>query len=239
MSRGLVVIGTDTEVGKTVLSAVLVAALRARGMDPGYLKPLGTEGREVAGRLVNPDALWVAKAAGLEEPPHLLNPFCLSAPLAPLAAARVEGVELAWEQVLYHTRALAGRHDFCVVEGVGGLLVPVCEGRTFLDLAAELALPVLVAARGSLGTINHSLLTIAALRARGLAVVGFVFCSPEPSQAPEPARNSALIAEFSGARFLGALPWLEGLDRDGLGPVLARAAEKHLDLGPILELARG
>lgn len=238
MSRGLLIIGTDTEVGKTVLSAALVAALRARGLDAGYLKPLGTEGRAVDGTLVNPDALWVARVAGLDDDPRLLNPFCLREPLSPLAAARVEGGGPAWDQVLKRSRSLLGRRDFVVVEGVGGLLVPICDGRSFLDLAAGLGLPVLVAARGGLGTINHTLLTIEALRGRDVALAGFAFCGPEPAQSPDAARNSTLTTEFSGARFLGALPWLEGLDGDGPGPRLARAAEEHLDLGPILELAQ-
>ncbi len=236
ISRGVFVAGTDTEVGKTFVSAALVAGLRARGVEAGYLKPVSTDGQEQDGRLVSPDALWVGRVCGLADAYHRLNPICLAHALSPLAAARLEGVELAWPELVRRVRdSLAGQR-FWVCEGVGGVLVPLCPGRTALDLMAELDLPVVVAARPGLGTINHTLLTIEALRARDLAVVGFVFSGQEegPASQSSQASNSRLIEEFSGARFLGALPWL---DEPGARS-LARAAGDCLDLEPLLALDR-
>lgn len=238
MSPGVLVVGTDTEVGKTVLCGALVAGLRARGMDAGYLKPLGSEGSQIDGQLINPDALWVARATGLDEPLPQLNPICLRQPLAPLAASRVEGVELSWREIIESTRAAMNRRAFYVVEGVGGLLVPICPGRSFLDLAVELGLPVLVAARPGLGTINHTLLTIDKISRHGLEVLGFCFSGLEPELSPPTARNSALITEYSNAPFLGALPWLDDLKGDDLGRRLAAAAEAGLDLELIAALTK-
>jgi dethiobiotin synthetase len=234
--NGVFVAGTDTEAGKTVLAAVLVAALRAQGVDAAYRKPVSTDGVEEAGRLVSPDALWVRRVCGLKEPPHLMNPFCLGHALSPLAAARLEGVELSWEEVVFHVRGSLAGGEFYVCEGVGGLLAPLVPRATGLDLMAELRLPVVLAARPGLGTINHTLLSLLALRRKGLRVLGFTFSGPEED--PEgrgraKASNSRLIAEFSSVPFLGALPRLESF-----GAAELAAAAQGLELWPLWERAR-
>lgn len=228
--RGFYVAGTDTEVGKTVLSAALVCALRARGLDAGYLKPVGTDAMAEGGARVNPDAAAVKSVAGLDDPVRDLNPICLEHALCPLAAARLEGVTLGSDAMLAALDAGLSRHAVTVVEGVGGLMVPLAEGMTFLDLMAQRPLPVVLAARPGLGTINHSLLSLEALARRGLKVLGFCYLGPESLSGP--AANSSLIAEFSGAAFLGALPRLD--DPLGDGQALARAVEEHLDLDAVL-----
>lgn len=230
--KGVFVAGTDTEVGKTFVSAALVAALRGRGLDVGYCKPISTDGVAQDGSLVSPDAFWVAQAAGLSDPPQSMNPFCLAHALSPLAAARLEEVEPDWDGLLGQIRSSLRGHEAYVCEGVGGVLVPLAPGRTALDLMAGLGLGVVLAARPGLGTINHTLLTIQAVRQRGLEVLGFVFSGPEENQerSARHALNSQLISEFSGARFLGALPLLEKAD----SATLKAAVEEHLELGPIL-----
>lgn len=237
MKPGIFMAGTDTDVGKTMAAAALVGALRGRGLDAGYLKPVSSDGRMMDGRLVSPDAVRAAELAGLSDPWPELNPICLPHPLSPLAAARLEGVPLAWDQVLAKLAGAGENHAFTLWEGVGGVLAPIAEGRTCLDLMVHLSLPVLVTARPLLGTINHTLLTLEAVRSRGLKALGFIFSGPPPDQADDPAQaqNAGLISEFSGAPFLGALPWLENPDAADL----ARAVEENLDLGPILAAAGG
>jgi len=229
--RGVLVIGTDTDVGKTVLSAALVLALRSVGVGAGYLKPLATDCAATSGGRLSPDVALVHRLAGLPEEPVSLNPVCLTAPLAPLAAARAEGVEMDLATPLAACRDFLAAHDYGIIEGVGGLLVPIAPEVTFLELAEALALPVVVAARPGLGTINHTLLTIQALRSRGLSVCGFAFSATSPQLGDDPslATNHELIAEFSGAPFMGALPYLGG-EADLSAPVLTRAAMSHLDL---------
>ncbi len=231
--KGVFVAGTDTEVGKTFVSAALVAGLRDRGLDVGYNKPVSTDGIEQGGRLVSPDAFWVAQANGLDDPPHSMNPFCLAHALCPLAAARLENVEWDWGQLVFHVRAGLQGHDAFVCEGVGGVLVPLLPGRTALDLMAALGLGVVIAARPGLGTINHTLLTLQAVRERGLDLLGFIFSGQEEDQdrATAYTLNSQLITEFSGAPFLGALPWLE----KPTAVSMAQAVREHIDIKPILE----
>ncbi len=229
--RGVLVIGTDTDVGKTVLSAALVLALRSLGVEAGYLKPLATDCAHTPEGPVSPDVALVHRLAGLPEPAVSLNPVCLDAPLAPLAAARLQGVDLDLATPLTACGEFLASHAYSVIEGVGGLLVPIAPGITFLELALALALPVLVAARPGLGTINHTLLTIDALRARGLTVRGFAFSanSPLPGDDPSQASNHEMIVEFSGAPFMGALPYL-GPQEELTAEALTRAALDNLDL---------
>jgi dethiobiotin synthetase len=226
--------GTDTEAGKTVLAAVLMAALRAGGVEAAYRKPVSTDGVEQDGRLVSPDALWVGRVCALEEPAQLMNPICLAHALSPLAAGRLEGREPEWAEVVYHVKDSLAGEAFFVCEGVGGLLAPLAPGATALDLMAELRLPVILAARPGLGTINHTLLSLLALRRKGLRVLGFVFTGPEEDQGRRQARalNSQLVGEFSGASFLGALPRLESF-----GPESLAAAAQNLELWGLWERA--
>jgi dethiobiotin synthetase len=230
--KGVFVAGTDTEVGKTFISAALVAALRDQGLDVGYSKPVSTDGVEQGGRLVSPDAFWVAEASGLDDPPLSMNPFCLAHALSPLAAARLEKVDLDWDQLVFHVKAGLQGHDAFVCEGVGGVMVPLLSGRSALDLMTELAMPVVVAARPGLGTINHTLLTVQTIQKRGLKVLGFIFSGQEEKQerAEAGALNSQLISEFSGVEFLGALPRLEKPNTASL----ANAVATHINLEPVL-----
>ena len=235
--RGIFVTGTDTEVGKTVVSAALVLCLRGKGLDAGYLKPVGTDGVEIDGSLVNPDALWIGKAADLDDPPALLNPFCLRHPLSPLAAGRLEGVALSLQDIAAVVQEALARHSFTVVEGVGGLLVPLAEGVTVLDLMAALGLPSLVVGRPGLGTINHTLLTIEAIKARGLEVAGFCFSGAEGRGEADAglAQNAAIITEFSGTPFWGTLPLVGKSAGQEMNPTdLAQSAGQSLDLSRIL-----
>ncbi|MCA1989322.1 MAG: dethiobiotin synthase [Desulfarculus sp.] len=239
-AKGVFITGTDTEVGKTVVSTALLMALRQKGVDAGYLKPVATGGLEEEGRLVSPDLVFVRKVAGLADPPESSNPLCLRHPLAPLVAARLEGVHISVAKVRALLRSTLERHQFTIVEGVGGVMVPLTSRLILLDLMVDLDLPVWVVARPGLGTINHTLLTIGAARDRGLKVVGFVFCGPDPELPPDPAipYNSALITDFSGVPFLGSLPWL-ARSADGLvdgAQLLATTAA--MDLDPVLDLVR-
>ncbi|MFZ5585771.1 MAG: dethiobiotin synthase [Thermodesulfobacteriota bacterium] len=236
---GIFVTGTDTEVGKTMLCAALLLALRGQGVDAGYLKPVGTGGVEQDGRLVSPDLLFMRQVTGLTDPPERVNPICLRQPLAPLVAARLEGVHISVADVRKLLRETLAKHQFTIVEGVGGVMVPLTTRLILLDLMVDLDLPVLVAARPGLGTINHTLLTIGAVRDRGLKVVGFVFSGPDPALPPDPAipYNAEMITDFSGAPFLGQLLWL-AKDLQGCPPAaeLEAATREHLDLAPVLAL---
>jgi dethiobiotin synthetase len=199
--RGIFVTGTDTGVGKTVVTAALALSLRARGHDVGVLKPVQTgEG----------DAAHLRRWVGLEEEVEEIAPFSFAAPVAPLVAARLEGRELSLGEVTDRVHELSVRHEVTVVEGVGGLLVPVGPGWAVADLAAALGLPLVIVARAGLGTINHTLLTVAEARRCGLAIVGVVLNGYGRAPDRSEETNAELIEELADVPVLARIPWLHG-----------------------------
>jgi dethiobiotin synthetase len=190
--RGYFVSATDTGVGKTFVTAALAAVLRARGRDVAVFKPVQS------GALADDPAGDAA----------LLGADCVyafQAPLAPLVAAEREGRTIELDPIVERARELAASHELLLVEGVGGLLVPLAPALDVADLAAALGLPLLIVARAGLGTVNHALLTIAAAQARGLPVAGVVL---NGRQDESTADNAALIEAGSKVPVLAQIPWL-------------------------------
>jgi dethiobiotin synthetase len=200
--RGLFVTGTDTGVGKTEVACAIVAAARAAGLDAVGMKP-AQSGVEPG---VPSDAERLRAAAGDVEPLEAVCPYTFAAPLAPGVAARLEGRPVSLGTIVDAARALAARHAAVVVEGAGGLLVPLGERETFADLAAALALPVLVVARAGLGTVNHTALTCEALARRGLAVAGVVLNRATAADDPSVPYNAAEIERLARVPVLATLP---------------------------------
>ena len=200
--RGLFVTGTDTGVGKTEVATALVAGWRARGLDVGAMKP-AQSGVEDG---LPTDADRLREAAGGTDPAGLVCPYSFRAPLAPAVAARFEGVHVSLAHVLACAAELARRHAALVVEGAGGLLVPLTDRETYADLAVALGMPVLLVARAGLGTVNHTALTCEALRARGLVVAGVILNRALPGVDPSEPHNVSAIERLTGARVLASLP---------------------------------
>jgi dethiobiotin synthetase len=187
--RGLFVTGTDTGVGKTVVAAALAAALRADGVDVAAFKPAVTGLDEPEpGRPPDHELLAAVTGRRVDEvAPHRFGPA-----VSPHLAAELEGITLEPTALVAAARGL--RADVVIVEGVGGLLVPLTLGYTVRDLAIDLGWPVVVAARPGLGTINHSLLTVEAARAGGLDVRAVVL-TPWPAEPGviEPSNFEAIV----------------------------------------------
>ncbi|MGC9974695.1 MAG: dethiobiotin synthase [Gaiellaceae bacterium] len=190
--HGYFVTATDTGVGKTVVTAALASLLRARGRDVAVFKPVQS------GALAD-DPAGDAAILGAE------CVYSFAAPLAPLVAARAEGVTIGLEPILTRAQQLAAKHELLLVEGAGGLLVPLAPGLDIADLAVSLGLPLIVVARAGLGTVNHTLLTIEAARARGLEIAAVVLNGESDEST---ADNAALIEADSGARVLAHIPRL-------------------------------
>jgi dethiobiotin synthetase len=200
----LLVTGTDTGIGKTFVACALAHALRARGRTVAVMKPVET------GVVSEPeDALRLREAAADPAPLEDICPYRLRAPLAPAVAARAEGVtiDLARLETLIRRRQAAA--DVLLVEGAGGLLVPIRDGITYADLAARLGLPLLVVAANRLGTINHCALTAGAAAAAGLTVLGFVLSQPSPECDASTTSNTATIEALTGLTCLGEIPHLD------------------------------
>jgi dethiobiotin synthetase len=206
-ARGIFVTATDTEVGKTFVAAGLARALKAQGVDVGVMKPVASGATKTDDGPVCQDAVELVEAARSTDDMSLVNPVCLEASLAPLVAARIEGTRVDLGAVWRAYETLCGRHDFLVVEGIGGLLVPLDEGATVLDLITMFGLPALVVTRPTLGTINHTLLTVRYGREHGVDLAGLVINAVkpvEPSQAVQ--TNPAVLAEWSKTLVLANLP---------------------------------
>jgi len=202
--RGIFITGTDTGVGKTFVGAGLAAALREQGINVGVMKPAETGCVFRKGVLVPSDALKLMKAGGVDDPLDLVNPYRFRAPLAPAVAAAREGKRLVIRRIVSAFRTLARKHTCMVVEGAGGIMVPLTSNHQYLDLARVLNLPVLVVARPGLGTINHTLLTVMALRSRRLRIAGIVI-NQSAKKSPGLAERTSppVIERLSGVPIIG------------------------------------
>jgi dethiobiotin synthetase len=208
MFKGIFVTGTDTGVGKTYLASGIAAELRHSEVNVGVMKPAETGCSMRGGRLVPSDARCLMKAAGVDDPLALVNPYRFRRPLAPSVAARLAGKNIDPDEIVVAYRELARRHDFMIVEGAGGIMVPLRGAYTYLDLALALALPVLIVARPGLGTINHTLLTIAALKERRLAISGIVINHlREQKFGLAEKTNPAVLERISGVKILGTVTY--------------------------------
>ena len=196
--RGIFVTGADTGVGKTVVSSVLLSALR-RSRAVGYWKPVQTGIEE------DDDTAEAARLASCA-PQEICNEgIRLERPLSPHLSARLAGRRIRLEQLLDIKERLAPAR-FWIVEGAGGLLVPLNDTQLISDLIAAIGLPAVVAVRSGLGTINHTLLTVEALRRRSLQIAGGVMVG-EPN-----AENRRAIETYGQVRVLGEIPYLPSVD---------------------------
>ena len=202
MSHGLFVTATDTGVGKTVATAALARILRLRGVNVGVMKPVTAGCEERNGELVSEDAELLAWAAGIECDDDVA-PYRLREPLAPVEAARIDGVKIDFDRIADSYQRLRARHDFVLVEGAGGLMVPLNGGLLIADLASRLKLPLLVVARPNLGTINHSVLTCYAASQLGLEVRGVIVNRFPASPGLAEKGASHQIGSLCGAPILG------------------------------------
>jgi len=199
MTQGFIVTGTDTGVGKTVFSAALTAAL-----DGCYWKPVQ------AGRDDGTDAEAVARLAGLNADRVFPEAYCLTTPCSPHLAAAIDGVEIDPARL-----ALPDGSRPLIIEGAGGALVPLTRSLVYADLFCRWGLPVIIVARTTLGTINHSLLTIEALRRRQIMVHGVAFVGEEN------ADSEAIICQLGRVKRLGRLERLPTLDSASLAQAFA------------------
>lgn len=204
---GLFVTGTDTEVGKTYVTALIAHSLRKEGVRVGAYKPVCSGGETgLDGRLVWPDIETLAEAIDGRDATERICPQRFVAPLAPPVAARLEDRSIDADLLRRGRDWWNDRADFLLVEGVGGLLCPLTEEETVADLAADLGYPLIVVARLGLGTINHTLLTVEVAQSRGLKVAGIVLNEIVPNPEDRATQtNPREIARRCSVPVLGVL----------------------------------
>ena len=217
----LFVTGTDTGVGKTLVSSALLFSLAASGLRAVGMKPVAAGLEQIDGAWTNEDVLRLEAAGNVDAPLALRCPCLLRAPMSPHLAAREEGVRIELPKLRDAYAALAQRADAVVVEGAGGFRVPLAEDLDGADLAQALGLPVILVVGLRLGCLNHALLTAEAIRARGLTLAGWAGSVVDPHMLGLQANIDTLRARL-GAPLIGVVPHLAAPD--------AASAARHLDL---------
>lgn len=192
---GLLVTGTDTGIGKTWVSALIIEQLRKVGTNAVGLKPVLSGGRDDAERL------WQANGGVLDI--DLINPHWYRTPVAPLVASRIEGSPLVLGDMVKHIQQIRDDHEFTIVEGVGGWEVPMSEDFGFPEFAKALGLPIVVVAANWLGTINHTLLTVKAIQAAGLECVGVILNHLEAERDVAATTNRMMLEELCPVPIIG------------------------------------
>jgi dethiobiotin synthetase len=233
MAQGIFITGTDTGVGKTIVAATLARLLRIRGVNVGVMKPVTSGCREEGVRLVSDDALLLAQAAGIECSSDVA-PYLLCEPLAPSEAAKLDGVRIDFGHIRECYDRMAAAHDVVIVEGAGGLMVPLAGGLLVADLVKELGLPLIVVARPGLGTINHTVLTCYAAQQLGLSVAGVIINNfPEqPGLAEKGAPHQ--IGALCGTAVLGVWPRKERNEQKEIVDLLASWLDEQAETGIVL-----
>ncbi len=210
MSKGRVIFitATDTAVGKTTAAFVVAVLLKNQGFDVGVMKPVQCAGT---------DAQFLKKALRLQDELRVINPFYAPEPLSPHLAFRRAKIKFDKRRVQDGLKKLRARHDIVLVEGAGGLMVPLTNRYYNADLIADLKAEVIIVARLGLGTINHTLLTIKEAQKRGLKILGLVFCRTKPGRKGLPeSTNPQEIEKLSGVKVLGTIPYLKPLNRKNI-----------------------
>lgn len=204
-NKSLFITGTNTGVGKTVVCGCLARFLSRQGINVGIQKWVST-GNKYTSEDIEYSLALQGRSIDKSDDPTLLSPYTFDFPSSPHLAAELEGEKISLGKIKKSYYALLDRHDLLLVEGVGGVLVPLTRDYLLIDLMADLALPVLIVAHSGLGTINHSLLTIEALRKRNINIVGMVFNFAGEGDRIIEDDNMKIIAHLGGIHVFGSLP---------------------------------
>ncbi|MBE7120550.1 dethiobiotin synthase [Bacillus cereus] len=226
---GFFITATDTEVGKTVVTGALAAIFRERGHNVGVYKPL--QSGHVSS---NPDgdAARLKALSGVRTKEDKICPYSIEEPLAPRLAMKRAGRTVMLKEITAHYNELLKEFNSLLVEGAGGLAVPYTEDALVIDFAKELELPLIIVARPTLGTVNHTVLTISYAKAHGLTVVGVILSGCKECEKERVQENKEMIEELSGVPVLGLLPFLEG---EFTREELLESAKEHIMISKLEE----
>jgi len=234
--KGFFITGTDTGVGKTVITAALIKAIGLLGLNVCGMKPIETgckktevrsQKSEVRNDLLIPsDGMFLIDIAGTNESIELITPVRFANPLAPLPASELEGISVDFQKIQKAYTELSKKYDIVIVEGIGGLLVPITKDYFVLDLAKDFGLPLIIVSRPGLGTINHTMLTVNCAIKEGLNVAGIIINYSHPPEGTlAEDTNPKIITQISPVPIIGIFPYLENFESDTI-----EKAAKNLDI---------
>jgi dethiobiotin synthetase len=205
--KGIFVIGTDTNIGKTVIACAIVSALKKRKIDVGVMKPFATSHKRYSSDFQSEDVSRLVAAAKATDPEEVINPYFYSIATAPYLAARMSGrappkLGFALEKL----RELSKKHEFMVVEGIGGIMVPLTRNETLIDFVKLAAIPVIIVASSKLGTINHTLLTFHACKERHVSVSAIIINNAPRKPSKVQLELRSLISILTGVKKVNQIP---------------------------------
>ncbi|HSW62444.1 MAG TPA: dethiobiotin synthase [Dissulfurispiraceae bacterium] len=241
MGKGIFVTGTDTGVGKTVIAAALILAAQQEGLRVAVLKPVETGCRRENGELLPADGLFLQRIAGHTTVLDDVVPLRYETPVAPLVAAWIEEKVPDVKSLLVVFERLRNEFDFVVVEGAGGLLVPISEALSgaagefyfMRDLARDFGLPLVIVGRAGLGTINHTLLSVHEAESAGIRVAGVVLNQSEPISDTASETNATVLRKILAGPVFGVFRYLTEKTASSMD-----AASKEIDLGRLVRIAQ-
>ena len=227
MAKGFFITGTDTGVGKTIMAGAVIKALNFLGYKTGAMKPIESGCGREGDMLIPFDGMFLKQVAHIDEQITLITPCCLESPLAPLSASEADRKEVDIEEIRKSFLVLSKKYEAMVIEGIGGLMVPVRKDYYVIDIAREFGLPLLLVARPGMGTVNHTMLSVNCALREGLEVAGVIInYSQPPDNSLAEKTNPQLLGQICPVPILGIFPYLRNVDED----VIAKAALKNLDL---------
>jgi dethiobiotin synthetase len=237
MVKGFFITGTDTGVGKTIITAALVKAAQFLGFNSVGMKPIETgcqktvESRQHTAYgndfLIPADGMFLRNMSGTEESLDLITPVRFENPLAPMPASEIERIPVDMGKITNAFATLAYKYTVLIIEGIGGILVPITKDYSVLDMAKDFGLPVIVVTRPGLGMINHTLLTVNSALKEGLPVAGIIINYHQPAGGTIAEQtNPEVLATVCPVPVLGIFPYLENIGSDAI----KEAAVKNLNL---------
>ena len=225
--KGFFITGTDTGVGKTIIAGALIKVLCFLGLKTAAMKPVESGCAREGKILIPSDGMFLKQMAQMQGPVTQVTPCCFESPLAPFPASDLEKKSISIAEIKKAFYSLYTHYNAVIVEGIGGLMVPLRENYFVVDLAKQMELPLVVVAKPGLGSINHTMLTVHCALKEGLKVAGVIINyshPPESSLAEE--TNPQLLKQICPAPLIGIFPYLKNRE----GQVLEKTALKYFDL---------
>lgn len=227
MFKGFFITATDTGAGKTVMAGAVIKVIESFGVKVCAMKPIESGCGKEGDILIPYDGTFLKQAAHMDEPIKQVTPFCFESPLSPLAASEIEGKKVSIEAIKKTYYRLYKSYEAIVVEGIGGLMVPIKRDYFLVDLAREFSLPLLIVTKPGLGTINHTMLTVQYALKAGLEVAGLIInYSRPPENSLAEKTNPHILKEICPVPVIGIFPYLKDMGED----VLEKTALRNLDL---------
>jgi dethiobiotin synthetase len=231
--RGIFVTGTSTGVGKTLVAAGLAWALRKKEVDVGVMKPFATANKVFSKSYRSQDTALLARASAVNDNDYDLNPFFYSIAASPLSATELKyGPRADTEMALQKLKKLGRKHQFMIVEGIGGIMVPLTENESIADFAKRANLPLVIVSTPTLGTLNHTLLTIMACKKLRLKIVGIILnkTSKKPDMVEQ--KTAPILERLTNIKVLAQIPFSKRANYVSIGKLV----EEKLDIEMLLSV---